>query len=144
MRVVVDTNVIVSGLLNPHGAPGRVLDLLVAERLELLADDRILAEYREVLLRPRFGFDPADVETLLAHLQTTSVAVISDPLDMELSDPGDLPFLEVAVFGKAESLLTGNLRHFPRSKKKLFGVKVLSPSYFLAEIQDHQPVKYTL
>ena len=49
------------GLLNPHGPPGRILDLVLAGKLRLLLDDRVVDEYREVLLRPRFDFDPADV-----------------------------------------------------------------------------------
>ena len=56
MRVVVDTNVIVSGILNPHGPPGRVVDALLSGNNSALHDDRILSEYREVLLRPTFGF----------------------------------------------------------------------------------------
>lgn len=131
MRVVIDTNVIVSGLLNPHGAPGRIPDLLIGERFDFLADDRILSEYREVLLRPRFGFDAADVNALVSHLQTISVMVTADPIDLRLPDPGDLPFLEVAISGEAQCLVTGNLKHFPKSKRALRGVKVLSPSYFL-------------
>lgn len=66
MILVVDTNVVVSALLSPRGAPGRVLDLVLGRALDLAIDDRILAEYRAVLSRARFGFDPADVEALMA------------------------------------------------------------------------------
>lgn len=52
MRIVLDTNVLVSGLLNPHGSPGRLLDHFLAGDITLLVDDRILAEYGEVLRRP--------------------------------------------------------------------------------------------
>jgi putative PIN family toxin of toxin-antitoxin system len=54
MRVVVDTNVMVSGVLNPHGPPGRIVNALLTETITVLHDDRILSEYREVLLRPTF------------------------------------------------------------------------------------------
>ena len=56
MRIVLDTNVLVSGLLNPDGAPGRLLDLILGGRLQILYDDRILGEYSDVLARPQFGF----------------------------------------------------------------------------------------
>ena len=68
MRVVVDTNVLVSGLLNPRGPPGQVVDLITTRVLAVLYDDRIVAEYREVLARPKFGFNAAEVEALLAAI----------------------------------------------------------------------------
>lgn len=93
MRVL-DTNVLVSGLLNPHGPPGRIVDLLLAGSLQLLFDDRILDEYREVLLRPRFGFAPEEVTALLDLLVAEGEPVLAEALGLELSDPGDVPFLE--------------------------------------------------
>ena len=53
MRIVLDTNVLVSGLLNPNGTPGRILDLILGRYLTLLYDDRIIGEYSDVLARPQ-------------------------------------------------------------------------------------------
>ncbi len=131
MRVVIDTNVLVSGAINPHGSPGRIMDALLAEEISLLYDDRILGEYREVLLRPAFGFRHADVDTLLDFIEfagerisaTATVGVI-------LPDPDDLPFLEVAVAGAADALITGNMRHFkPRHGRH--DVFICSPADFV-------------
>ena len=72
MKVVLDTNVLVSGLLNPDGNPGRVLDLLLAGEITLLVDDRILAEYRAVLARPRFGFDVGDIVDVISQIEAES------------------------------------------------------------------------
>ena len=69
MKVVLDTNVIVSALLNPEGAPAAVVDLILAGGLEVAFDDRVIEEYREVLLRPRFGFDPAVVEKVVQAIE---------------------------------------------------------------------------
>lgn len=112
MRVVLDTNVLVSGLLSPFGTPARVLDLLTAGALVPLFDDRIFQEYADVLARPRFGFAGDDVGTLLAYVRTQGELVVAPPLDVELPDPDDLPFLEVAAHGGARALVTGNARHF--------------------------------
>ena len=131
MRVVVDTNVLVSGLLNPFGPPGRVIDLAVAGEIVVLYDDRILGEYRAVLRRPRFGFQTADVQALLEYLEREGEPVVARPSKLKLDDPDDLPFLEVAVAGAAAALVPGNARHFrPRSGRH--GVKVLSPAKFCA------------
>lgn len=112
MRVVLDTNVIVSGLLNPEGNPGRVLDLFLAGEVTLLADDRILAEYRAVLRRPKFRLDDADFSDFLDLLEAESERISATPLGFKLPDESDRAFLEVALAGGADSLVTGNVRHF--------------------------------
>jgi predicted nucleic acid-binding protein len=71
VKVVVDTNILVSALLRRASSPpARVLDALLAGELTLLYDERILAEYAEVLGREKFGFDRADVERLLAFIRS--------------------------------------------------------------------------
>jgi uncharacterized protein len=112
VRIVLDTNVLVSGLLSPHGAPGQVLDLLVAGEITLIFDDRILAEYREVARRPRFGFRVEDVSRVLDLIRATGEHVVGRPMAVTLPDGSDLPFLEVAAAGRADALVTGNARHF--------------------------------
>lgn len=133
MRVVLDTNVLVSGLLNPHGAPGRVVDLLVLEELRPLFDDRILHEYRDMLARPRFGFDPVDVDALLEHLRSVGHRLTAPPLAVTLPDEDDLPFLEVAAFGGARALVTGNGTDF-EPRRGSHAVTVLSPDAFLEQM----------
>ena len=59
MRIVLDTNVLVSGLLSPHRPPGEIVRLVSGGLVSLCLDARIVAEYRDVLARPRFGFDQA-------------------------------------------------------------------------------------
>lgn len=129
MRIVLDTNVLVSGLLNPDGNPGRVLDLFLAGEVILLVDDRILAEYRAVLPRPKFGFDAADISDLLEHIESESVLVTAPPLVVALPDKEDLPFLEVGVAGQAEFLVTGNVRHFKFPGRAT--VVIASPADFI-------------
>lgn len=131
MRIVLDTNVLVSGLLNPHGPPGRVLDLLLSGALRLLFDDRILSEYREVLRRPRVGFAADDVAALLELLEAEGEAILAAPLDSALPDPDDAPFLEVAITGRAETLVTGNVRHF-REAAARHGIGIETPAELVA------------
>ena len=129
-RVVLDTNVVVSGLLNSFGAPGRVLDLALAGELAVAYDDRVLSEWREVLQREKFGFSPADVGSLLAFFEEEGLRVAPSPLGVELPDPDDLPFLEVAREAGA-TLITGNLRHYPPESRR--GVEAMGPAAFLEE-----------
>lgn len=130
MKVVLDTNVVVSGLLNPHGAPGNVLKLVLSRAVTICYDARLLSEYREVLLRREFGFDSAHLESILSFIEDQGMLISALPFHETLPDADDLPFLEVACSAKAEVLITGNLKHFPVSKRKK--QVVLSPAEFLS------------
>jgi putative PIN family toxin of toxin-antitoxin system len=129
LRVVLDTKVLVSGLLNPDGSPGRALDLFLAGEVTLLVDDRILAEYRAVLGRAKFGFDANDIAAVMDQIEAESVRVTALPLGIVLPDETDLPFLEVALAGEAQTLVTGNARHFKLPKGAPLVVE--SPAQFV-------------
>ena len=69
MKVVLDTNVLVSGMLKPFSIPGEILRRVGSGLLTLCFDARILAEYREVLNRPKFKLDRDDVSIVLEYIQ---------------------------------------------------------------------------
>lgn len=130
MRIVLDTNILVSGLHNPNGAPGRIVDLILGARIQVLYDDRILAEYLDVLARPQLAIEPSLAQAVVGYIRLSGEPLVAHPLDKDaLSDPNDLPFAEVAITGKADVLVTGNLKHFSRLKDR--GVTVLSPAQCL-------------
>lgn len=133
MTIVIDTNVLVSGLLGPHGPPARVIDAVVTGRATVLFDSRIIDEYREVLARPRFSFDQQHVAAILDLMTSTGRLVTPPPLRVNLPDPDDAPFLEVAIAGAADFLITGNLRHFPAAARG--GIRVVSPRQWLNEMR---------
>lgn len=128
MRVVLDTNVLVSGLLSESGAPGWIVDLVFAGELDLAFDDRILAEYRDVLRRPELKLPQDQVEALLGAIERLEVRTTPPPWLHSLPDPDDEPFLAVAG-GAGALLVTGNTRHFPESSRG--GVQVISPREML-------------
>ncbi|HBA84793.1 MAG TPA: putative toxin-antitoxin system toxin component, PIN family [Verrucomicrobia bacterium] len=129
MNVVVDTNVLVSGLLRPFSPPGEIVRMISAGELRLCIDGRLIAEYGEVLRRPKFQFEPALVGDFLDLIVHEGFLVAGTPLDAKLPDDDDRPFLEVAVASGARGLVTGNLKHFPAHARQ--GIKVLSPTQFL-------------
>jgi putative PIN family toxin of toxin-antitoxin system len=129
MKVVLDTNVLVSGLLSPFGAPGEIVRMVASGTLELCYDARILSEYRNVLLRTKFPFHQIYVDALLDQINVCGQVATSKPLAKELPDPNDEPFLEVALAGEARCLVTGNLRHYPANKRQ--GMSVVSPAKFI-------------
>lgn len=123
------TNVLVAGLLSPFGRPGKAVRMNAAGSLSLLYDARIMAEYIQVLKRPKFSFSTEHIEALLDHVKAIGLIVASDPLSVRLPDEEDEAFLEVALAGRAESLITGNLKHFPSAARQ--GMRVLTPAEFL-------------
>jgi len=129
VKIVLDTNALVSGLLEAFGPPAEIVRLVISGDLPLLYDARILLEYKAVLLRPMFSFNPTDIHDLLAQIEASGAAVAAPSLAQHLPHQDDEPFWEVALAGKAQYLVTGNLKHFP--VKKLQGMTVVLPAEFL-------------
>ena len=129
MKIVLDTNVLVAGLLSPFGACGDIVRMISSGKLTLCVDARILSEYHEVLRRPKFQFEEDKIVTILDYVERNGQTVASSPLLTSLPDADDEPFLEVALMGRAECLVTGNKVHFPSNLCQ--GVRVISPADFL-------------
>lgn len=135
IRIVLDTNVLVSGLLSDRAAPGQIVDLITASEIELACDPRILAEYRELVARPALHINQSDAEDVLQHIEHTALRVRPRPWPEALPDPDDEPFLAVAEAAQAAFLVTGNLRHFPANARR--NVRVLSPRQFLDVLAEY-------
>lgn len=139
MDIVIDTNVLVAGLLTPFGACGEIVRMVSAGELTLAFDARILSEYNEVLRRPRFGFAEEKVAALLDYIVCRGQAVAPSPLSHALPDPDDEPFLEVTLASQAACLVTGNQKHFPAERCQ--GAKVISPNEFVVFFKKQQTEK---
>lgn len=113
MRVVLDTNVLVSALLKRHGNEALVLSATLAGKFELIVSPAVLAEYELVLPRPRFGFSPAEVRAALTALRHAGRLVRPTQTIEKCPDESDNRFLECAEAGRADYLVTGNTKHFP-------------------------------
>ncbi|MBN1105281.1 MAG: putative toxin-antitoxin system toxin component, PIN family [Deltaproteobacteria bacterium] len=109
MKVVLDTNVIVSAVLTSHTVCAQILDMLADGVFAIVADDRILREYDSVLRCPRLRHIPDDIAEVLEWSRSVAEPVAAVPLSAVLPDPGDMPFLEVAASTR-DLLVTGNLR----------------------------------
>ena len=134
-RAVFDTNVVVSGFLSPAGPPGRIVEWLRNGSVQAVLDDRIMAEYDEVLKRHQFGLPLSEVNLVLAaiHAQAFWIEAAATHMVRGLPDPDETPFLECARTAGVP-LVTGNLRHFP---KTIVGdVKVLTPAQFVAALES--------
>ena len=138
MKIVLDTNILVSGLLQSQGNPAQVLTLVLSGAVEVCHDERILTEYEDVLARPRFQFDPARVRDVLNKIETDGMAVdASEESQLDLPDPDDEPFLAVALAASADFLVTGNLSDYPPNKRRT--CTVVSPAAFMEHWRKLRP-----
>lgn len=113
IKLVVDTNVIVSANIKKRGAESRLLDLILDRKVELYISSAIFTEYEGVLSRPKFRLDPKLVSAALTAIRACSVLLKpSRSLSVSPDEP-DNRFLECAEEAAADYLITGNKRHFP-------------------------------
>lgn len=129
MRVVLDTNVLVSGLLSPSSTCGTVVRMMGAREFSLCGDARILTEYRAVLHRPRLKFDHDMLAWVLDFIEREALMCCAPPLAHAMQDASDAPFLEVALAASADYLVTGNARHFPA--RRAAPPRIVTPREFL-------------
>ncbi|HWY21593.1 MAG TPA: putative toxin-antitoxin system toxin component, PIN family [Candidatus Acidoferrum sp.] len=114
IRVVLDTNVIVSAHLNSEGYERSVLDLALSGKLRMFVSEAILREYESVLRRPKFRLNTLHVSRSL-RLVRAAARVVAPYGQLNVArEPGDNRFLECAEAAKADYLVTGNKRHFPK------------------------------
>ena len=113
IRVVLDTNVVVSAHLKSEGYERHVLDLVLAGKLQLAAPNASLVEYAEVLARPKFAVGVKRVAKSMRLIRSAARIVHPQHELKVASDPADNRFLECAEAARADYLVTGNKRHFP-------------------------------
>jgi uncharacterized protein len=127
MKIVLDTNVLVSAVLSPRGRPADVLNLVLNGRIIVCFDDRIINEYQGVLSRETFKFDLKEIKTLMSFLANYGEYIVPDPVALRLEDPEDLMFYEVLESSNADFLITGNIRHFRSAKDE----RIVTPAEFI-------------
>ena len=134
LRLVLDTNVLVSAALKSDGLQRTVVLLAITKPARLYVSTAILSEYRDVLSRPELQIRKGLRLQLLQLIKRRSYLVApSRPLHIT-SDPADNIFLECADAARADYLVTGNQRHFPRFWKK---TKVISSREFIDIVAPH-------
>jgi len=134
LRLVIDTNMLVSAALKPDGLQRTVLVLALTKPARLYVTKAILAEYREVLARPEFKIRRGLRQQLLQLIKNH--AQIANPARAlrVAKDPDDNKFLECADAARVDYLITGNQRHFPRFWKQ---TKVITSREFIGIVAPH-------
>jgi len=128
IRAVLDTNVVVSAMLRSGGLPDAVFKLAMSGEILCFVSEPILAEYEDVLRRPRLAIDPDKVTIALERIRETVRLVRPVERVTAALDPDDNIFLECAEDARAHFLVTGNGRHFPQ---RWAATLIVSPRQFM-------------
>ena len=124
MHLVLDTNVVVSGFLNEAGIPGRILQMASRGQLQAVYSTVIVLEYTEVLMRSKFSFERHKVLAVMDGLYRHGIQVHPPHISHTgVKDIDDLPFFAAAAYQRCP-LVTGNLKHFPKSSS----VEIIGPA----------------
>ena len=129
MKIVLDTNVLVSALLKPLSKPARIMRLVLQGNIEIVGNESIFAEYLNVLKRPKINLDPDKVQTILQLIRSKGIHAPALAESFDLPDSSDESFLEAALAAGSDVIITGNKKHFPQKACK--GQKVVTPTEFL-------------
>ncbi len=134
LRLVIDTNVLVSAAIKPAGLQRTVFLIAISKPARLYVSHPILEEYSEVLARPELRIRKGLRPQLLQLIKNHGHAVAPTRQLEVTTDPADNIFLECADAARADYLVTGNQRHFPRFWKK---TKVVTPREFVSLAAPH-------
>lgn len=133
--VVIDTNVVVSGLLAAHAASPvvRILDGMLAAVFPFALSEALLAEYRDVLARPHLrklhGLGDAELETVLAHV-VANATILQPVAAPSAPDPGDQHLWELLACRADVLLVTGDGRLFDSE----FATRLIRPGEFMRQM----------
>jgi putative PIN family toxin of toxin-antitoxin system len=134
LRLVIDTNVLISAAIKPAGLQRTVLLLAITKPARLYVSRPILEEYSEVLSRPELRIRKGLRQQLL-QLIKNHVYTVAPTRSLEVtSDPDDNIFVECADAARADYLVTGNQKHFPKFWKK---TKIITPREFISLVAPH-------
>ena len=133
MRVVLDTNILLSALISPHGSPDTIYRAWIAGRFELLTSTTQLEELRRASRYPKFKdvLQPHRVGTMINNIKN-AVMLIELPPKHELADPNDAFLLSMAEAGQADYLVTGDHRAGLLQRKHIGRTLILTPKAFCA------------
>ena len=128
LRVVLDTNVVVSGLLHQKGAPAAILDAATSKRFRCYISESLLDEYRAVRTRDYLGLNQHRAARFIRDLRKAAIFVVPRKKVAVARDPDDDRVTECALEARADFIVTGNIRDFPA---RFHGVRVVTPRDFL-------------
>lgn len=130
---VIDTNIFVSALIthNSNASTVRILESMFFQRFIPLYNDEIIAEYEDVLHHRKFKLTEEQIRVVIDYVKQNGMDSSRFPFDGDMPDEDDRVFYEVALSEEESFLVTGNLKHFPKTPKVVTAAQMM-------EILNHE------
>lgn len=127
MYAVIDTNIFVSALIthNSNASTVRILESMYFRRFIPLYNDEIIAEYEDVLHRRKFKLTEEQIRVVIDYVKKNGIESCRFPYDGDMPDEDDRVFYEVALSEEDSFLVTGNLKHFPKTPKVVTAAQMM-------------------
>jgi len=116
LKVVIDTNIIVSALLSPRGLSAKLLNLVLEKKIIIVYDNNILLEYLDVLNRDKFKLDKELVNIIINFITKEEEYKTAEFQKIKFNDEDDKAFYELYKNEDVDFLITGNKKHLPDEK----------------------------
>jgi putative PIN family toxin of toxin-antitoxin system len=130
MKIVLDTNVIVSALLCPQSLPAKILGLVLNGTIGIVYDNNVLVEYIDVLNSDKFKISRETIKVVLDFITNDGEYIISIPQNIKFADEDDKIFYELYKSDEVDFLITGNIKHFPKEKN------IITPREFIEIVNN--------
>lgn len=134
LRLVIDTNVVVSAAIQPYGLQRAILNLALAKPARLYVSDPVMREYDEVMRRPRLRIREGIRRQVLQLIENRAYRIKPKCALSVTTDPDDNIFVECADAARADYLITGNILDFPTYWKR---TKIITSQEFMTIIAPH-------
>ena len=141
LKVVLDTNIFVSALINPHGKPAQILDYVFENRIRLFISPPIVEELERVLSYPklanRHGLEGEDLKEFVSYLLSITALVKEEPLiEAILDDPSDNKYLSCALNAKADFIISGDAHLLNLGEYE--GIRIITPAQLLEILEREE------
>lgn len=130
IKIVMDTNIIISAALTPLGNPAKIIDMVFEDKLQIFYSLQILSEYKEVLSRPRLKITTRTQIDILGAIKEVGTLIEPTISNIPFIDESDRIFYDTAKTSRA-ILISGNIRHYPDE------AFIMTPSDFLKEVETN-------
>ena len=139
MRVVIDTNVLISAFLSPGGTPAQILQAWRRQQVEVVVSADLLTEYAETLASPKInrilGLSSAEIEEIIQSLKASAIFLPIILLEVQIAkDPDDNILFAAAIEGQADYIISGD--GVVQAVKEYQGIRVFSPGLFLTLLEQ--------
>jgi len=134
LKIVLDTNVFVSALINPHGKPAQILNYVFENKIRLFASPSIIEELQPVLSYPklvkRHGLEKQELKEFISDLLSImSLVEGKKAIELIVEDPADNNCLSCAVHAKADFIVSGDTHLLNLGEYQ--GTQIITPTQFL-------------